>query len=69
MKLARGKVLFFYEFKLISILHDMALETPMYTLLTQLLDIPNYPVISAEIETDKTTLDIESVSKTAVSPH
>ena len=25
----------------------------MYALLTQLLDIPNYRVISAEIETDK----------------
>ena len=34
----------------------------MYALLTQLLDIPNYRVISAEIETDKITLDIEGIS-------
>ena len=40
----------------------MTLETPMYALLTQLLDIPNYRVISAEIETDKITLDIEGIS-------
>ena len=33
----------------------------MYALLTQLLDIPNYRVISAEIETDKITLDIEGI--------
>ena len=29
----------------------------MYALLTQLLDIPNYHVVSAEIETDKNTKD------------
>ena len=34
----------------------------MYALLTQLLDIPNYRVVSAEIETDKITLDIEGIS-------
>ncbi len=41
----------------------------MYALLTQLLDIPNYYVISAEIETDKITLDIESTSQTTACPH
>ena len=41
----------------------------MYALLTQLLDIPNYHVISAEIETDKITLDIESTSQTTACPH
>lgn len=41
----------------------------MYTLLTQLLDIPNYHVVSAEIETDTITLDIESTSQTAACPH
>ena len=41
----------------------------MYALLTQLLDIPNYHVISAEIETDKITLDIESTSQIAACPH
>ena len=41
----------------------------MYALLTQLLDIPNFRVISAEIETDKITLDIESASQTATCPH
>ena len=40
----------------------------MYALLTQLLDIPNYHVVSAEIETDKITLDIESTSQTAALP-
>ena len=69
MKLAKRRGRFFHTFKLISILHDMTLETPMYALLTQLLDIPNYHVISAEIETNKITLDIESVSKTAACPH
>ena len=34
----------------------------MYALLTQLLDIPNYQVVSAEIGTDKITLDIEGIS-------
>ena len=34
----------------------------MYALLTHLLDIPNYRVISAEIETDIITLDIEGIS-------
>ena len=29
----------------------------MYTLLTQLLDIPDYQVISADIRSDKITLD------------
>ena len=41
----------------------------MYALLTQLLDIPNYHVVSAEIETDKITLDIESTSQTAACHH
>ena len=41
----------------------------MYALLTQLLDIPNYHVVSAEIETDKITLDIESTSQIAACPH
>ena len=69
MKLATGTSVFSYELKLISILRDMTLETPMYALLTQLLDIPNYRVISAEIETDKITLDVESASQTATCPH
>jgi transposase len=47
----------------------MTLEAPMYALLTQLLDIPNYHVVSAEIETDKITLDIESTSQTAACHH
>ena len=34
----------------------------MYALLTQLLDIRNYQVVSAEIGTDKITLDIEGLS-------
>ena len=34
----------------------------MYALLTHLLDILNYRVISAEIETDIITLDIEGIS-------
>ena len=41
----------------------------MYTLLTQLLDIPSYQVISADIRSDKITLDIESVSQTVVCSH
>ena len=53
---------FSYELKLISILPDMIQEAPMYALLTQLLDIPNYQVVSAEIGTDKITLDIEGIS-------
>ena len=47
----------------------MILEAPMYALLTQLLDIPNYQVVSAEIGTDEITLDIESTSQTAACPH
>ena len=53
MKLTTATCVFPYEFKLISMIPDMVLETPMYALLTQLLDIPNYRVVSAEIETDK----------------
>ena len=41
----------------------------MYTLSTQLLDIPNYQVISADIGSDKSTLDIESVSQTVACSH
>ena len=41
----------------------------MYTLLTQLLDIPDYQVISADIRSDKITLDIESVSQTVACSH
>ena len=41
----------------------------MYALLTQLLDIPNYHVVSAEIETDKITLDIESTFQIAACLH
>ena len=62
MKLTTATCVFPYEFKLISMIPDMVLETPMYALLTQLLDIPNYRVVSAEIETDKITLDIEGIS-------
>ena len=62
MKLATGRCVFLHEFKLISKIPDMVLETPMYALLAQLLDIPNYQVVSAEIGTDKNTLDIEGIS-------
>lgn len=41
----------------------------MYKILTQLLAIPNYQVVGAEIEQDAITLDIESMLKTAVCPH
>ena len=41
----------------------------MYALLTQLLDIPNYQVVSAEIGADEITLNIESASQKAVCPH
>ena len=38
-KLATGTYVFSYEFKLLLIVPDMVVETPMYALLTQWIDI------------------------------
>lgn len=62
MNFALCHYVFSHECKLISITPDIVLEPAMYTVQTQLLDIPNYQVISADTRSGKITLDIESVS-------